>query len=249
MKLLFIFLYASVSFALQFTLVNKSEEKRSITIGDFFKAEIEIYSKEELGDITKLADFFQKGELGLFTIVETKNLRASDNNTDVIVADLSLVLREVPKEFLSFEYNKNVYPLSLKGFEIDKSLQPKPHILEQKVSPFDKMNWQYVVLLIFLGPIGYFVKQHLDKKKKVEEAKDRREQALALLKNAKDRGSFELLYKERKTWMEYVDTDSAERYFYVLNKYQYKPEWTESDLLEVQTNCKQIEVIKVEEHA
>ncbi len=242
----FLFCLMPVGQALTVKILNKNKTKiESFTAGDYLNVYIEIHPRSEIGNIENLTKQLEEKKLGPFKIVKISDLKASENNAEVILIDSELALTEaLPAEQLGIRINGNFIPFDFENLEyIYKDLKPNLVIFDQAVNKqYKKQYWLILIIsLIVMALVFALVKILRSRKAKVNPELDYNK-AFELLHNCRTRQDLELLYKEKDVWAGFVNKRVVKEYFAVLNKHQYKPEWKESDLAEVLESYQKIEM-------
>lgn len=234
--------------ALEMVLVNEEKGRKEFVAGDFLQARLEISPQSEIKDSNKFFKFLEEKELGQFSIISYQEPRISIQNPETIVLDLSIVLRDEAKNEhdLFHTYGGERIPIKLQGFSYRfVGFNPKISILDLDLSEKSYLLlWSIAIVLAIALAIGavVFIKRYQKNKRKRIKC-----QQIAkikqMLEHARDRSEWELLYRQRELWGPYVQKERREYFCTVLNRHQYKEDWSPEEFDEVSCAAKELEVV------
>ena len=226
MLLLIVFLLSFVCFA--DAIFTPTNEKEYFT-GDFVSGILRFNSQTE-GNVLQLKK--QKISENIF-IHDIRLINPGE-------ADLTLI------PLGNFDTQKN---LIWKGTQINFSslklgqsnITPKGFvILDESVNKsFWENIWIFLVIALILSVVCGILWKIKKNKSLLDLLKIGRQKKISLWKEklefAKERKDFENIYFKRKEWMSLLDVApvKTEEFFIILNKYQFKRNWNEGELLEV----------------
>ncbi|RLA63590.1 MAG: hypothetical protein DRQ88_12245 [Epsilonproteobacteria bacterium] len=223
---------------------------RPIKMGSFISAKLLLGPKG--GKYLKeLENNVGKNLINGFYLQEVINPQVLQGGNAFLEADLILILIS-PID----SGGKNIWkvgaksiPFNLKKFTGQQpDLNPKSFIiLGQPV----KKEWFYIqlglaLLALILLVMAYALWKRAKNKTILKEQKHRKKEKLKFWKdliiNAQKRSHFENLYEQREVWLALLPSlgDKTSSFFMVVDKHQYKPEWTAEELEEVLSSMEDI---------
>ncbi len=237
-------------FALEVTIVGKNLKKMDIELGDYFQAEIVFSPKKEVQDPGQILKLFEKGAIGPFYIIDHKNLRASENNSEVIVASVNLVqTKPATTENSIVEFDKKKIQVKFQGFIPSlNEVKPEKIIVEQFLSEKNEMYLKIgmaVIALLFLTFLGYFI--FIKNRNAPEKARDFFKESKMLFKKvglSPNRQNFELLFRERDLWISYTEKKAADDLLNIIDGIQYQESWNEEELDLIIEAFKKVRLVK-----
>ena len=234
-------------FPLEITLTNREQETRNFVAGDLLHVTLKVYPKHAIQDIDDFLKFLEKKELGPFSIIDKKERLPKHSPSDnAFSVDLDLVLRdEVQDESALFYLHRdNKIPILLKGFKYQfVGFHPNINILDLKMAEkSDLYLWAGILLFIVIMAVSFVLFKRYKKNKEQRKRDEENQKILKLFKNLDNRGQLELLYKKREIWDAYVEKGLSESFFSIINRCQYKKDWSEQDFDDVYQAAKKLEV-------
>jgi len=223
------------------------DSQKEISLGETFQAELQLWSREKIGSLSKV-DFLSTKLLGLFFVADVMSIEPSINNQDLWVIRMLLVSARPfsQKDFYLLEINNRRIPISLENVPVVKNdgLEPSKELVFIKdpwPSKWAKRFWIMAIslVLIFLGLVIYKIIM----RKRAKEAHKARQLLMLEEKmkwrerflSAKAREDFEFIYKKKDDWKDYTAHQGAslDSFLGCVDRIQYKRDWSDEDLFEV----------------
>tara|TARA_B100000029_G_C17586602_1_gene961317 strand:- start:1840 stop:2457 length:618 start_codon:yes stop_codon:yes gene_type:complete len=175
--------------------------------------------------------------LNYFFIVKVNGAKVSENNDDVFnIYFKAVVLKPFLKEpfYIWSVGNKNI-PIEIRKISTLKIKNKYDFYLYENLELRSDKNIFFIISFIAFIFLFYLYFKNKNKRPSLN-----KENSIWLseIEKASTRNDFELLYKNRKEWIDHFKNAAFERdeFFIILNKYQYRSYWTEEIKLEV-FNC------------
>ncbi len=186
-------------------IVEVSSEVTKVSLGDSFWAKIYlVFEKENVNvgeylneiDLTKMSS-------EQFDVVEMGEKKISENNHDVIEADVLLLFKkEVENQAFVFKLDDSFFYASLKGFSFEKS-DTKPTqgyiVLDTLFSSYlDLYKYRFILILLFILTCCYgikFLRRHKNKKEILRYKKELQKKWSGIIKNTHGRNEYEYIIR------------------------------------------------------
>lgn len=216
---------------------------KPIQLGSFVRAKLLLGPKGETL-LRELEDNVGKKLVNGLYLQEVINPQILQGGDDYLEADLILILISPvdPNAKNIWKVGEQSISFNLKSFTGGKpDLNPKEFIiLGQPI----KREWFYIKLGIFFLTLfalvlAFYLWKRAKNKALIKEQKRIEKEKIDFWKNcitqAKERSDFENLYEQRDVWLTLLPglKDKVSGFFVIVDKHQYKPEWTESEFEEV----------------
>jgi hypothetical protein len=233
-----ILMFASSSHALELDKLNSEfiiDGDKQILEGDIISARLQIWpvdDQEKIFDIRK-GTYIDE----VFYLAEVVSEKRSENNSDVVLIDMTLVLVGQPKN------EKITFKLDGKDFPVTHNLKTAPTevkgknliMFEQESEGFSlgalaKTSIFIIVLVFLIGIYKLFNMYRTKKRQEREKAKFKKYWDEKFV-SAEERKDFEVVYGRKKEWLRLVklQTPPLVEFFRVMESVQYKKEWTPND--------------------
>lgn len=228
--------------------IEFQNDQQIVREGDVFSAILRLWPLPE-ANLKEFSGLENKTLFGSFLVLNIANVRTSANNADVV---------EVEADFVFTDKNKYVstMPIKLGALEARVNLQEISSeslakkreeyvLLNQKVS-WSKV-WLYSSVFLLIGvTLAFFYRKELYDffDHQFQFRKKAKKKAYSLKFNeARSRIDYETLYREKDQWLELYEKDKfhVQEFFKIINTFQYRESWSESELEEVR---KSFEVIR-----
>ncbi len=216
------------------------KNQQEFKAGDIVEATLRIWPLESLNDEDKQR-LIDQSFLGVFKILTAPNIHPSENNADILEIELRvLITGSTDKINNEIEVNGQKIKVTLKNIKITPlSLNEKSYVYADQSLINANMK---IILIGFLAiiAIGYII--YRIKFKKIKKTQSTQNNLKILIENAKERNDFEKIYSQREVFLRtnLQNGKVLDDFFSVLNKYQYKKEWTTQELNEVQESFQKI---------
>jgi hypothetical protein len=258
MKLIAYFLlifYSASIFAndtLRAQLAPLNGEKITISQGEPFKGQLRIWPIL-IEDVNSFLSLEETEIMNVFYLSEILSIKKSKNNLDVVTIDGIFVLTKPFKqsEILNWNYKALNIPFKLIDIEVNpKGYQLKGMSLFSNNFKLDGgFNWKYffvtLISIMLLAMVGFIITKYLKKKKRKAEFEVKINHWKEILKNSNARVDFESLYKKRielKKIIKGNNEKDLDDFFLIVNKYQYKKDWSTDELEELSNELNKIEL-------
>jgi hypothetical protein len=222
--------------------VYLTQESSFVKEGDIVEGVLKIWPIDS-ADLNEFKTLVGKNLLGHLYVTEIESVAPSENNADVIEVKALFIVNDEKEDVLTqVPYKNQLIPIDPISFKIER-LEKKTkdyYILDQSLF---KSHLLVILIVIFVGVITIFlgIKRRailkFIKERKLDPIQVKRNSFNELFAKATTREDFEHLYLVRKEWLSLVEIVPAyQDFFNVMNQHQYKKNWSNEDLIEVQSS-------------
>jgi hypothetical protein len=243
---------ANISFALDFDELKSElvlDRNKQMFEGDIISARLQIWPVDNLQKKIEIQEETYIDDV--LYLAEVISQKRSENNSDVVLIDMTLVVIGQP---LSDKIN---FKLDGVNFPVAHNLKVEPTeikrqeliLVEQESEGFGlssalKLLMFSIGLIVMVGSFKLFRMYRNKKRYEHEKAKFKKYWDERFV-SAGERKDFEIVYGRKKEWLRLVklQTPPLVEFFRVMESVQYKKEWTESDNELVQESFEDIRSI------
>lgn len=232
-----IFAFIANAWSLSIVISPKDSMPENIELGTYFDAEIVFLPRSEISNPEEILNLFQKGQIGPFQVIRHQNLRASENNSDVIVMDAKLI-QTLPAtlENVVVELENQKIAIQFRNFNpSEKGIKPQRFIAEQfldeEKANLLKLGMLVLGVLVALFLIFYIFIFNKNARNVARDYWGEANNLFNAIKNSpNDRFLYEKLYKEKNIWLQFVEQQTAKELLALIDSVQYKESWDETEV-------------------
>lgn len=229
----------------------------SLDIGDIFKGKISIMPHNQ-DNLERYKSMEGQNFIDYFYVISVDDIKKNSNNYDVLeIMGTFLVRGEISNQpFYIWSHGGENLPVRIERISI-KSNKPNAQedtpnfiVVPQAYDRALKINWAYVALVcLVIIVIIYFVMTYFKKLCLKRKNKNDRVEKInywnSLFLSCEDRDQYEYIYRFRDQWCGLIGgiTPDIQDFFNTLEKYQYKKNWNEYELFEVNSSFEKIKAI------